>query len=397
MANKALPIYDGHAHSLPKLSEGNAGLHFARFYDGYFAEDEDSAKSTFLKKFAITVGNKAVLNQHALRQQSLAKACHGEAQVYALSGHFVTGMGNAHPVENGFHWHHTLGVPYLSGSQVKGMMRSMIERYFAGSKEDKRTLLKQWFGSNTKNPLDPEYDAVAGELIFFDALPLQPPVMTVDVMTPHMGDWYAQGNKIKDLRDSDKIPADWHDPIPVPFLSVKDAQFVFSIGKRTNSSIDKRANRDINLAEVWKVLDNALQYLGAGGKTNTGFGYMQKDKRRTAELHAEAQKQQEARQQAAEFAQAQANASEFHVALLQHVKEEDWQANNDTAKTRFTDALRNEWLEKLEANPNEHESIALFIEIAKQHYPTQMKNPQHKKVKPQQREWILRLLALQTQ
>lgn len=221
------------------------------------------------------------LADHREKHQNLIGTLEGQSKIYQLDGHFVTGMGNSHPVENGFLWHHTLGTPYLSGSMVKGLVRALIELYYdEADKQKKKEILYQWFGSDDKDPKKATRDSQAGELIFFDALPTKKPELSVDIMTPHMGDWYAEGGKISDVKkDSDKIPADWHDPKPIPFLAVKNAGFLFSIAKR-------RPDSDINIGEVFEFLDKALTYLGAGAKTQTGYGYMSSDENNNKKLNA---------------------------------------------------------------------------------------------------------------
>lgn len=215
------------------------------------------------------------LADHREKQQNLIGTLEGQFKIYQLDGHFVTGMGNSHPIENGFSWHHTLGVPYLSGSQVKGLLRAIIEQFYPED-ETKEEIMLKWFGSKSKNAQENQ----VGELIFFDALPTKKPELSVDIMTPHMGDWYAEGGKITNIEtDSDKIPADWHDPTPIPFLAVKNAGFLFSIAKC-------RPDSDINIDKVFEFLDKALTHLGAGAKTQTGYGYMSSDENNNKKLNA---------------------------------------------------------------------------------------------------------------
>ncbi len=262
-----LPIYQSREHHFPPLNDANKGLRFEKLFDRYSHSwsVKDNNKTEFLKLFAGSCGNSNALNQHITRQMELAKMQNGLGKVYQIDSHFVTGMGNEHPVENGFLWHYTLGVPYLSGSQVKGLVRSLIEQYY--QEHDKADVLLRWFGSEDKDPQKQKNDNQVGELIFFDAIPTKQPMLTVDIMTPHMGDWYAKGGDISNVtKDSDKIPADWHDPVPIPFLAVKEATFLFSIAKRPNS--------DIDINDVFACLDKALTYCGAGAKTQTGYGFM---------------------------------------------------------------------------------------------------------------------------
>jgi len=283
-----LPLYNGAKESIPALQNHNKGLYFERFFDQYQNgwQIPEDAKLTFLKKFTGFCGNDESIDNQVIKQMLLVESLKGEAIVYQLDWHMVTGMGNPHPVENGFLWHPTLGVPYLPGSQVKGIIRSFIEQYFDGANSEKRELMYRWFGSeenidkenNDKENI--EADNQVGSLIFFDAIPVVKPDISIDIMTPHMGNWYSRGNLINNIdNDADKIPSDWHDPVPIPFLVVKEAKFLFTIAPRQGSGLLPEDMKDVFL-----ILKQALGYLGVGAKTQTGYGYMSVDKIKTAEL-----------------------------------------------------------------------------------------------------------------
>lgn len=262
--------------NMPKTCQGHYGLWFERFFNQYSPhnwEFADSAeKSNWLKAFHHKiVGDKQLLDQHAQAQRKLSQALSGQALSFKANGHFVTGMGNPHPVENGFAWHPTLGVPYLTGAAVKGLVRAYIDNHLAIDESLKQQLCLAWFGSTSKDPTDTHYQAQAGALIFFDALPTEPVQLGVDIMTPHMGDWYAKGNQANEVGKPDNVPADWHDPVPISFLVAKDITLLFSFAFRPNAP-DKDK---IKLEDVAYVLEQALQYAGAGAKTATGYGQMQ--------------------------------------------------------------------------------------------------------------------------
>jgi CRISPR-associated protein Cmr6 len=108
--------------------------------------------------------------------------------------------------------------------------------------------------------------------VFFDAVPTEQATLVADVMTPHMGKWYESGDV--DPGGPDNTPADWHDPVPVPFLVVKEVKFLFAIGVRPNfcGATVKQAQAEIK--DLWDSLVNALDWLGAGGKTAVGYGRM---------------------------------------------------------------------------------------------------------------------------
>ncbi len=178
--------------------------------------------------------------------------------------HFVTGLGNAHPVENGLAWHHTLGVPFLTGAAVKGLLRAWCEAWVDGFDEGR---LRAWFGPSQQE-LEAGAERATGGLIFFDALPVRPVRLKADIMTPHYGQWYAEGASRPNKPDT--TPADWHDPLPVKFLVVdRGAEFRFAIARRPG------APDEADPAAAMDALKEALQHMGAGAKTAAGYGRMQ--------------------------------------------------------------------------------------------------------------------------
>lgn len=279
----ATPLYNELQKQEPEIDKyGNRGLWFERFADFYEPDfrilkkkmidgKEENPGAAWLKKhFKNKAGDDKQLTAHAQTQMQLAASLQGQSHVFKASWHFVTGMGNPHPVENGFVWHPTLGVPYLTGAAVKGLVRSYIENNLDTenpANPDKKKLLLEWFGSTDKDPLSKGYESQAGNLIFFDALPINRVTLGVDIMTPHIGKWYEKGGTDQAVGTAEAVPADWHDPVPVAFLVAKDITLLFSFALRTSSS-------NINLNDVKRALTLALENAGAGGKTATGYGGM---------------------------------------------------------------------------------------------------------------------------
>ena len=291
MSVPVFPLYRGlQAPLAPNPGTMHMGLWFERFFHGYesdFAAVDKEGRSAWLRQFDIKqVGARSELNAKAEKIQQLASSQGGQARVYQCAAPFVTGMGNPHPLENGFTWHPTLGMPYLPGSAVKGLVRAAVELAYQGA--DKLALLKRWFGTETKGDV-PE---ASGSFIFLDALPVAPCALVPEVMTPHMGKWYEKGGKTPTAKDTQ--PGDWHSPVPVGYLTARNLQLQFAVMPRPGVNAAE-------LEQVWQALDYALQWLGAGGKTAQGFGTMQVDqtalKRRERE---DAQRQAQAEREDAE-------------------------------------------------------------------------------------------------
>ncbi|WP_404296459.1 type III-B CRISPR module RAMP protein Cmr6 [Halomonas sp.] len=275
-----IPLYAEHDHDRLDIRppQGHAGLWFERFFNRYSDgwKVEDTAKRDFLHSLlghhssvdgqvgnTGCVGYSGVLDRHAEQLAELAEGLQGGTFAMQSSWHFATGLGNPHPVENGLSWHPVLGTPYLPGSAVKGLARAWLEL-----NDYSPEVRKRMFGSDHKDPAQAssfhgEPELIGGEVIFFDALPLEPVILTVDTMTPHMGKWYEQGATRPATAET--TPADWHAPTPVPFLVAKQIVLQFAVAPRNPDAAP--------LADVARqALRAALENLGAGAKTSAGYG-----------------------------------------------------------------------------------------------------------------------------
>lgn len=375
------PLYLGHA-DYEKLSkcEGNQGLWFERFFDQYNDQQQwatpkpdTQANSTWLQGFK-KAGKPDQLANHTQAQTRLINSLQGQDHLFKASGHFVTGMGNTHPVENGFAWHPTLGVPYLTGAAVKGLIRSYIENWLDDSQENKQALLLQWFGSIDKDPKINGGNMQAGELIFFDALPIQPVTLGVDIMTPHMGKWYEKGGSDKDVGKPDAVPADWHDPVPVVFLVAKEVTLLFSFALRQYPDADSKRPA-IDLADVADVLNRALEQAGAGGKTATGYGGMQHDveqeQKNVAALknkmyEAEKKRLEQERQRALETELA--TLSPLAAEFKQQAFDGHWEQNKEAF---VTPGVIEGWLDKLEEE-NDTSVVSMLVKLIETHLPSKL-------------------------
>lgn len=365
------PIHD------PKKPSGHAGLWFERFYDRYKGDfsntkQSDNAFRDWLACFQHLAGDDTLLKNATLRQSLLTEQLGGHSAVFGCGWHFVSGMGNNHPLENGFNWHPVWGVPYLPGSGLKGLVRAWVEAWQFddaddGQKRQKRKRLLDWFGSVDKTP-DKEIDTQTGKVIFFDAIPLRPVRLVTDIMTPHMGEWYAQGEKIQDIsRDADKIPADWHSPNPIYFLSAKEPTFLVSVAPR-----DAVVAPDLDMEEVMQCVADALEWLGAGAKTAVGYGQFTLDEAATA-THQKQQRQQieATKQQQAQAAALQGLAG-VALDLLKHSQQAKWQSDKN-AFTKQGEKGLEYWLEQLKSEPHPV-AVAHLRELFQAHFPGLLDN-----------------------
>ncbi len=285
-------------HETTMPAGANTGLWFTRFFnayhDGYvenrnggkshFPEKEWTLDATLKKEWIDTVagerGDKKLLAEYEQRHKTLAQFLQAEVSYFNNDWHFATGLGNNHPVENGLTWHPTLGVPYLPSSGVKGLLRAFVQEWMEIDNEDEN-LEERWFGSH--NPDDESNPTQTGGLVFFDAIPTEPVKLACDIMTPHMGEWYAQGDKIISENYAIHAPADWHSPVPIPFLVVKKINLLFMIAPRDNQcevSVTDAKN-------AMSALENALKWIGAGAKTAVGYGRFKKNVEKNNDFQSE--------------------------------------------------------------------------------------------------------------
>jgi len=263
-----LPLYqqDSHGKHINLRQSGiNKGLLFERWFGGYdenwcadkkLTENNSSTHPlTWLTGFC---GDKNVLLQARNRLSDLINHLKGTALTASLDWHMVTGTGEAHPLENGFRWHYGLAVPYLPASSIKGMLRTWLTCWDTDSfsKEEIIHLLGNEQESET---------AQIGNLLVFDAIPCEQPVLSLDVMAPHCGDWYQKGGSNPGTAET--VPADWQSPNLITFLVVKKASFFFSVAARTPKAQQL-------LPKVMIALSEALSTLGIGAKTALGYGVM---------------------------------------------------------------------------------------------------------------------------
>lgn len=175
---------------------------------------------------------------------------------------FATGLGNEHPIENGFAFLTPYGLPYLAGSGVKGIMRRAMQELRddrkAGFTDDAIDAL---FGPEEVNK--PE-DAKRGAMDFWDVFP-KPfgDKLVVEIMTPHFGSYY-QGKS---------TPHESGAPIPVNFLAVPaKSDFDFHVVCHPSRLPETLQNTWRDLLQ--KAFDHAFEWVGFGAKSSVGYGAM---------------------------------------------------------------------------------------------------------------------------
>ncbi len=243
-----LPLYAGYR---PPGGQGNAGLRFDKFFaewnelakwtgNGKEKPIPENAKSEWVIALAKNkVGNDQQLTEYKARTEALVKHLQGAKFTAKTEGRLIAGTGRSHPIDVGFAWHHTLCVPYIPGSGLKGIVKTWAEEW-----ENRK--LDRLLGVMER----------VGQVVFLDALPTEPVTLKADVMTPHYGEYYR----------GETPPGDWLSPNPIPFLTVANGQkFLFAV-------VPADPGHGECCKPAIKLLRQALAELGAGAKTAAGYG-----------------------------------------------------------------------------------------------------------------------------
>jgi len=227
----------------PQFDAGvHAGLLFNRAAP--FDIGQPATKHDWLTRFCKNVGDRESIEDIANSQFRLVSALKGTSVVIEATSPWLTGAGQPHITETGFTWHPISGAPYFQGASIKGALRAWLEI------TDNTEMICNWFGESTEAD-----SGSAGDLIFFDAVPFSRISLELDVLTPHNGDWVAKG--------ASNPPNDWTAPIPIKFIAAgTKSKLLLSVASRSNQSLDP----------VFEQLALALEFMGIGAKTSSGYG-----------------------------------------------------------------------------------------------------------------------------
>jgi len=163
----------------------------------------------------------------------------------------------------GFHFDYTTGLPVITGSSIKGVLRSAFKypEYIQSLLDDNSTDIKKLeleiFGQENGSS-----EVTQGTDIFFDAFIISAgaggKIIDEDYITPH-----KNRKKVKDENGA-VLPDELFDPIPLRFIKVIGGvkfKFDFLLSDGAISKEDKAT-----------LFTKILVDLGVGAKTNVGYG-----------------------------------------------------------------------------------------------------------------------------
>ncbi|MEN6464014.1 MAG: type III-B CRISPR module RAMP protein Cmr6 [Syntrophaceae bacterium] len=180
----------------------------------------------------------------------------GVAKECKVSWRLVTGMGNDHPLENGFTMDYLTGVPFIRATALKGLCRRAAD--LLGEEDGwNPEIKKDLFGSFDTAAYSSLDRKERGDIVFLDAYPSHWPKLEVDIMNTHHPSYYRKYES-DELRETEN-------PVPVFFLTVAaETGFIFRFFSRMGSTA--------NVERMEKVLIEGLTTLGVGAKTAVGYG-----------------------------------------------------------------------------------------------------------------------------
>jgi CRISPR-associated protein Cmr6 len=268
---------------LKDTSDAAPGHHFGLYYAGWNpdfsklkAGTSDVLRSTVCK---LPKHSRDLLTALVARQNAEALTLTAQIFTYPTiaSAPFATGLGNEHPLENGFSFLTPYGLPYLPGSGVKGVIRKAAEELLSGDWNDdtqgwSADAIRALFGPGEEDETR-DSNPLQGALRFWDVIPTPPAaikndkaLLTVEIMTPHHSGYYQDC----------KTPNTSESPTPISFLAVAaEARFTFHVECNP-------ARLNPELQANWRLLVEAAfahagKWLGFGAKTAVGYGRMALD------------------------------------------------------------------------------------------------------------------------
>jgi CRISPR-associated protein Cmr6 len=238
----------------------------------------ENKRSALCAACPLSAGDRRTLAALALRQRRLAEPLEKSGTAVVLDAvavaPFTTGLGNEHPLENGFAFLDPYGLPYLPGSGVKGVVRQAARELASGDWGEASgwnradtihlSLTDVLFGRETPSG---ESTHVRGALTFWDVFPqIAGDRLLVEVMTAHQSHYYQQG----------LTPHDSGSPNPINFLTIPPkSRFAFYV--LCDLAHLRRLAAPVAEDDRWRDLigsafRHAFEWLGFGAKTAVGYG-----------------------------------------------------------------------------------------------------------------------------
>lgn len=256
----------------------NAGLVFARYLRVWRGGSRPQPAKTEHRTGQLSRFAGELAGQSRVRRRELEAVLRRLEEVsdshrdFETTGPLAVGLGADHPTENSLHFDHTLGLPVIPGSSVKGLVRWAA--LVSGAPDDE---LEELLGSEHPNlwpaasSAAPDTDATRGRLVVLGAWPVGWPRLRCDIVNPHHPAYHHDQSDPRSGQKGERaLPSLTEEPRPSTFLVVAPgARFRFFIRGASGRRLG-----DDELARAWTWLGIGLAHLGVGAKTAAGYGHM---------------------------------------------------------------------------------------------------------------------------
>lgn len=236
--------------------------YFENIFCGNDVENILKERNTEIYKFKFDINNSPLEACKTEEVYGDAKAKYQDIVLYTLYPGLLVGTGNPHDIavngalKCGFTFDYVTGAPYITGSTLKGMLRS----YFPGDKKDKKVdseyeaMIRGILGKEKLDVFALKQNMFENNDVFLGAYPVtdenDKTLLEMEYITPHK-------EKFKN-------------PSPISMVKVKSGvkfifSFIFSDYIVGNEVI-------VSAEEKTRLCKELLTLMGIGAKTNVGFG-----------------------------------------------------------------------------------------------------------------------------
>ena len=372
-------MIEGFTKTAGKLWEnnqkGNFGLWFNKYIplnDNFKPCDRRGDHTKDKSYYALEYGKKSFSSKRLLEEKLNLQADFIESKKKRytvlefsinLKTPLVLGMGESHPSENGMTLDHTLGIPYIPASSIKGVLRfhftvnliheleraGILEEFTVTCRDggdcldEPKTAIPGIFGGNVSDE-NGRLQENAGNIIVLDAYSLTIPVLQVDIMNNHHTKYYNSSDRIP--------PSDTEEPNPVQFISIKPGvEFRFYI------LLDKKIeHHSLALIDACKEMFMS----GIGAKTAVGYGRFDWDEysQRSRKAAEEKEKREKQLQLEAEELEKKAQAEKERLRLLKEQQEKKEREKEEAEQKRLAHVQEKE----VQENKSRKEALVKGIE-----------------------------------
>jgi CRISPR-associated protein Cmr6 len=235
---------------------GTMGTHAGLWLDKYIMEqsrnDTDSRSNLIMEVAELPepVEYKAYFE----RWREMLDSYRAQTRRVRVKGRMIVGMGSEGVLETSISLHRTYGVPYIPGSALKGLAASYAHHYLGD----------EWRRGGKLHTIVFGHTDDAGYITFFDALFFpgtgqhNSKALAPDIITVHHQKYY---------QDVNAVPSESDNPNPVPFLTATGT-YLFALA----APDFQQPTRWVDI--TFQILAEALEKLGIGAKTSSGYGRM---------------------------------------------------------------------------------------------------------------------------